>query len=83
MRWPSHVPGLLRRAARPADDADEEVGAPGPVLNEDGAPVIGADGRPLLKVLVTTRRDHLGFPEEQVWVDPRCSWQYTEGRDRP
>lgn len=29
-------------------------------------------------VLVTTRRDDLGHPIEQVWVAPELAWQYDE-----
>lgn len=77
---------LLRLGQRDADRGDEsERGEPGPVLDVRGRPAVGPDGKPLQKVKVVTRRDHLGFVEEETWVDPRDAWQYrdTAWRDRP
>lgn len=69
---------LLRAARRPLRGWEDDIehGKPGPVLDADGRPATGTDGRPLQKVLVTIRRDRNGDPIEQAWVDPRHAWQW-------
>ena len=63
-----------------ADDQDRELGKRGPVLDRDGEPVLGPDGKPLQKVLGVTRRDEFGDAVEAVWGDPRRAWQYDEAQ---
>lgn len=69
-------PWWLRR--HEADREDCELGTPGPVLDRRGTVVLGPDGQPLAKVLVTTGRDELGYVTEAVWVDPRIAWQWDD-----
>ncbi len=73
---------LLRFGTRPVE-VDDELSQPGPVLDEHGNPVLGADGRPLEKVRVVTRRDWAGDACEWVWCDPRTAGEWREGRDSP
>lgn len=74
MRW------LWALRREQPDDGNRELGERGPVLDRDGEPVLGPDGRPLQKLLVVTRRDEFGDAVEAVWVDPRLAWQYDEAQ---
>lgn len=74
MRWPWWV--------KPGEDSDIEHGGPGPVLDEHGEPILAADGKALERVRVVLRRDGMGDPTEEAWVDPRlaCQWADTSWR---
>ncbi len=75
----------LLRLATDSVDVDDEQGAPGPVVDAEGVPVLGRDGEPLIKVRVLTSLDYQGEPDEWLWVDPRVAsqWDVRRWHDHP